>query len=146
MATVAPRSERPVPFGPRDYRRRIRTRGPLVALAPSAAAGLVSLLLLWGNTAAWRGVGAVALSLFAAPVLLAVGAPLTGGTLLLAGIALSAVLWLGLGALAAHRATRRPAVAWREFWVQYMWLAGGVWIGVVAALVIANLVLGSALL
>ncbi|MEY2754739.1 MAG: hypothetical protein RJB65_1097 [Actinomycetota bacterium] len=106
----------------------------------------MALLLLWGNSATWRGIGAVALSLFAAPVLLAVGAPLTGGTLLLLGIALSAVLWIGLGVLAAQRATRRPAAAWREFWVQYMWLAGGVWIGVVAALAIANLVLGNALL
>lgn len=135
-----------MPFGPRDYRRRIRTRGPLVALLPSAGAGLLALLLLWGNAATWRGVGAVALSLFAAPVLLAVGAPLTGGTLLLLGIVLSAVLWSGLGVLAAHRATARPAAAWREFWVQYIWLAGGVWIGVLVALAIANLVLGSALL
>lgn len=135
-----------MPFGPRDYRRRLRTRGPVLALVPSAGAGLLALLLLWGNTATWRGAGAVALSLFAAPVLLAVGAPLTGGTLLLVGVALSAVLWLGLGALAAHRATSRPAAAWREFWLQYLWLAGGVWIGVVVALVIANLVLGNALL
>lgn len=118
----------------------------MAALAPAALTGAVSLLLLWGNTSAWRGVGAVALSLFAAPVLLAVGAPLTGGTLLLLGVALSAVLWVAVGAVAAHRATARPAAAWREFWTQYLWLAGGVWIGVVVALVVANLVLGSALL
>jgi len=146
MSTAAPRKERAVPFGPRDYRRRIRTRGPIVALAPAAATGLVALLLLWGNSSAVRGVGAVALSLFAAPVLLAVGAPLTGGMLLVVGVLASAVLWVGLGALAAHRATSRPAAAWREFWGQYLWLAGGVWIGVVVALVAANLVLGSALL
>ena len=56
--------------------------------------------------------------------------------------------WRGLceSVAASVRATKRPAATWRDFWREYLWLATGVWVGVVAALVAADLVLGRALL
>ena len=47
-----------------------------------------------------------------------------------------------LGTVAARRATRRPVATWRDFWREYFWLAGGVWLGVIVALVLVALVLG----
>jgi len=51
-------------------------------------------------------------------------------------------VWLAIGTLSARRATKAPAADWRDYWREYAWLAGGVWIGVVVALVAVNLVLG----
>ena len=57
----------------------------------------------------------------------------------------SAVLWMVLGATAARRATRLPVASWRDFWREYLWLAVGVWLGVVVALIAVNLVFGRAM-
>ena len=50
-----------------------------------------------------------------------------------------------IGAIAARRATRVPVASWRDFWREYLWLATGVWLGVVVALIAVNLVFGRAL-
>ena len=144
QATVS--SRRPVPGGPRHYRTRIRTLGPLASLVPPSVLGLLALLLLNGSESAGRGVSGFVLALLAAPALLAFGVPLaTGaGVYLLAALA-SAVLWLVIGVIAAARATRSPAARWSDFWREWAWPAAGVWLGVAAALVIADLVLGKAL-
>ncbi|MDO8364790.1 MAG: hypothetical protein Q7V88_18005 [Actinomycetota bacterium] len=137
----------PVPQGPRAYRRRLRQAGPVAGLLPPAALGGLALLLLHDNTATWRGVLGFLTAVLAAPALLAAGAPLKGGTGLYAvAVVASAVVWLGLSVLATRRATRLPVASWRDFWREYAWLAGGVWLGVVGALVGANLILGRALL
>jgi hypothetical protein len=144
QATVT--SRRPVPGGPREYRARIRTFGPLASLGPPAVLGLLALLLLNGSSGVGRGVSGFVFALLAAPALLVVGAPLTGGAgVYLVAAAVSAVLWLGIGVIAARRATRSPAPRWRDFWREWAWPAAGVWLGVGVALVIADLVLGKAL-
>jgi len=85
-------------------------------------------------------------AVFAAPGLLVAGVPLRSGrAVYLVAVAGSAVLWMLIGAIAARRATRLPVASWRDFWREYLWLALGVWLGVVAALIAVNLVFGRAL-
>ena len=111
-----------------------------------AVIGVLALLLLHNNTQAWRGVGGFLLAILAAPALLVAGAPLTTGhshTLALVG---SCALWILLGTIAARTATRTPVATWRDYWREYLWLAGGVWIGIVVAVVAANLILGGVFL
>lgn len=133
--------------GPRAYRRQIRRLGPLMALLAPAALGVTALILLRDNTSTIRGVLGFLTAVLAAPGLLVGGAPMKGGTGLYLAAALgSAVLWLLIGIAASARATRRPVATWRDFWKEYLWLAGAVWVGVVGALVAANLILGGAFL
>jgi len=96
----------PVPLGPRAYRSKLRSSGPIVALVPPGFLGVVSLVLLHGHTSLGRGI---------------------------------------VGVIAARRATRIPAASWRDYWREYMWLAVGVWLGVVVALGAVNLIFGRAL-
>lgn len=134
---------RPVPGGPRAYRTRIRVLGPLLGVFAPGVLGGVALLLLRGNTSTVRGAAGLMLSVLAAPGLLVAGVPLTSGAATYALAALgSAVLWFLLGTAAARSATRRPAATWGDFWKAYLWLAGGVWLGVAASLVAANFLLG----
>jgi hypothetical protein len=136
----------PVPMGPRAYRSRIRGTGPIVALLPPAALGCISLLLLRGHTSLARGVAGFLMAVLAAPGLLVAGAPLRSGrSVYLAAIVGSAVLWMIVGAISARRATRLPAASWRDYWHEYVWLALGVWLGVVVALGAVNLIFGRAL-
>lgn len=137
----------PVPQGPRAYRGRIRRLGPVLGLLPPAVMGALAWWLVRDNTSTIRGVSSFALAVLAAPGLLVAGVPLAGdGAVRLIAIVGSAVLWLVLGVAAARRATRTPVASWRDFWREYLWLAAGVWIGVVGALVVANLILGRTLL
>jgi hypothetical protein len=134
--------------GPRAYRRQIRGLGPVLGLVPPAALGVCALLLLRGNTnSTVRGVLGFLLAILSAPGLLVAGAPLTSGAGTYgAAIAASGLVWLLLGFAASRRATSRPAATWGDFWREYLWLAGAVWLGVVGALVAANLILGGAFL
>ena len=104
------------------------------------------MLLLRNNTQAWRGIGGFLLAILAAPALLVAGAPLTTGSSYTLAILGSAVLWVLLGMVASRMATRKPVATWRDYWREYLWLAGGVWIGVVIAVVAANLILGGVFL
>lgn len=137
----------PVPAGPRAYRRSIRRSGALVALVPPAALGLLGIVLLRGSTSLARGVGGFLASCMAAPLLLVAGVPLadSSGRFTL-GVVCSVALWMILGVWATVRATRSPVAAWGDYWREYAWLAAGMWLGVVGALVVANLLLGRALL
>ena len=136
-----------VPGGPRAFRYRIRRFGPLVALLPGALLGVVSYLLLHDNTATSRGVAGFAAAMLGGPVLMAFGVPLASGSGRLAlGALVSAVLWLVVGLVAARRATRSPVATWRNFWREYIWLAAGIWAGVIVALVVVELSVGRALL
>ena len=120
--------------------------GPLLALAPPAAMGAVAWLLVHGNESTLRGVTGFLLGVLAAPVMLVAGVPLEGSTVVYAvSVAGSALLWLLIGMAASRRATRTPVASWRDFWREYLWLAGGVWLGTIGALVAANLVLGRTL-
>jgi hypothetical protein len=131
--------------GPRWFRLRIRSRGPFLAVIPPAVLGavaLVSLNLFDGKTSGYVG---LILGVLAAPVLLAVGAPFSDSSLWSIGIALSAMLWLIVGAVAARRTTRNPMAGWPDFWRTFFWLAGGIWIGAGAALVVARYAVGETL-
>jgi hypothetical protein len=134
-----------VPGGLRATRVRIRTLGPIAALGPPAVLGAASLVLMSDNTSTSRGVLGFGLAVLAAPALLAFGAPLSDPDTYGPSVLASAVFWLLLGAVAAWRATRRPVAGWTDFWREYLWLAVPAWLGVVGAVVLANLVLGQAL-
>ncbi|MEO5724260.1 MAG: hypothetical protein ABIQ39_04355 [Ilumatobacteraceae bacterium] len=143
---VLPYVDRPVPQGPRAYRTRLRSLGPLAALLPAAVIGGAAVLALHGSSSVGRGATGFALAVFAAPLLLAFGGPLTSGTAMFASaVGASAVLWFVIGVVASRRATRSPVATWRDFWREFAWPAVGVWIGVVAALGVADLVIGRAL-
>jgi len=137
----------PVPQGPRAYRRKIRTAGPLLGLLPPAALGALSFYLLHDNTSTARGVLGFLTAILSAPGLLVAGAPLATGsapyTLAVVG---SAVVWLAVSVAATKRATRTPVATWGDYWKEYLWLGGGLWLGVIGALVAANLILGGAFL
>ena len=136
----------PVPMGPRAYRSKLRGSGPFVALLPPGILGVFSLLLLRGHTSLVRGVAGFLTAILAAPGLLVAGAPLRSGrSVYLGAVVGSAVLWMIVGAIAARRATRMPAASWRDYWREYVWLAAGVWLGVVLALGAVNLIFGRAL-
>jgi hypothetical protein len=136
----------PVPLGPRAYRTKIRASGPFVALIPPAILGCFALLLLRGHTSLARGVGGFVAAIFAAPGLLVAGVPLRSGSgVYFWAVVGSAALWMIVGTIAARRATRHPAASWRDFWREYLWLAVGVWLGVVVALAAVNLIFGRAL-
>jgi hypothetical protein len=136
----------PVPMGPRAYRSKLRSSGPIVALLPPGLLGVVSLLLLRGHTSIVRGVAGFLTAILAAPGLLVAGAPLRSGRSVYVGAVVgSALLWMIVGVIAARRATRIPAASWRDYWREYIWLAAGVWLGVVVALGVVNLIFGRAL-
>ena len=131
--------------GPRWFRLRIRSRGPFLAVIPPAILGglaLLSLNLFDGKTSGYVG---LILGVLAAPILLAVGAPFSDSSLWSIGIALSAMLWLIVGSVAARRTTRNPMAGWPDFWRTFFWLAGGIWIGAAAALLVARYAIGEAL-
>lgn len=115
-------------------------------MLPAAVMGGLAWWLVQDNTSAVRGIGSLALAVLAAPTLLVAGVPLAGDdTVRLVAILAAAAMWLVLGVVASRRATRSPVASWRDFWREFLWLAMGVWIGVVGALVAANLLLGRTL-
>jgi len=134
-----------VPGGLRVLRARVRTVGPLLALVPPAVMGLLALALTRNNTSTAKGIAGFALGVLAAPGLLVAGAPLTSTSRYAPAIVGSAVFWALLGMFAGLRATRRPVAGWTDFWREYLWLAVPAWLGVIGALVLANVVLGKAL-
>src|SRR3954471_18772128 len=123
--------------GPRWFRTRIRSQGPFVALIVPAVLGLVALLTLRLGDSTATGLAGLVLGVFAAPGLLAVGAPFSSASLYPIGIAVSVALWIIVGYVAARRATRNPMASWTDFWRNYWWLAVGIWLGATAALVVA---------
>jgi hypothetical protein len=109
-------------------------------LIPPALA-LVAASLVWrlypctGTDCVSSGAAGWILAALALPTSLVVGMPWEGGTGRYAVMGLtSAVLWLGLGWLAARRATRSPVASWQDWWREYGWFLAGVWGGVLAAL------------
>jgi hypothetical protein len=137
----------PVPHGPRAYRRQLRQLGPMAGLLPPTVLGLLALAALHNNTSSIRGGLGFLLAVLAVPCLLAAGAPLTTGTgMYLVAIAGSAVIWFAMGVTASRRATRAPVATWRDFWREYLWLVGGVWLGVALSLLAVDLVLGRVIL
>jgi hypothetical protein len=146
MSLVSPRRAVGVPGGPRALRYQIRRLGALAALVPPAVLALGSVLLLRHNTTTTRGVAGFGAAVLAAPALMPFGVPLaTGSSPLLYGSLVSVGVWLAVGLLAARRATRAVVAGWRDFWREFAWLAAGIWLGVVLALVGVELIAGRGL-
>ncbi len=127
-----------VPRGHLEYRHRLRRFGAMMGLAAPATAFAVGGALLAGGGSAVRGASGFLLTAMAAPTMLLLGVPVAGGTprYLLAG-ATSLVLWLAIGAWASRRATHRVVASWRDWWREYLWLAGPVWLGATVAFAVA---------
>ena len=120
------------------YRLRLRRFGPVMALVvPAASLALGAALIQWTGSAI-RGFGGFLLTALAAPTMLLLGVPVSGGTprYVVAGVT-SLVLWLGIGAWASARATRNVVASWREWWREYAWLGIPVWLGATVAFAIA---------
>ena len=131
--------------GPRWFRLRIRSRGPFLAVLPPAVLGaiaLASMELFDGKASGYIG---LILGVAAAPGLLVVGAPFSDSSVWSIGIAVSAMLWLVVGAVAARRTTRNPMAGWPDFWRTFLWLAAGIWVGVAVALLVARYTVGETL-
>lgn len=135
----------PLIEGPRWYRSRIRFLGAFAALLVPVIVGAIALASLRLFDGPLSGAIGLFGGVFAAPGLLAVGAPFGDKSLYPLAIAGSAVIWLLVGVLAARRATRNPMATWSDYWRQYAWLCAGIWIGCVAALIAAAMVVGESL-
>ena len=133
----------PVPRGPRAYRRRIRRFGPIAALLPAAVLGAIAWAALYDNTSSVRGLVGFLLAVLAAPTLLVAGVPLTTGSATYLVVFLgSAVIWFAIGSVATRRATRTPVASWSDYWREFVWLAAGLWLGVLVSLAAIDLLLG----
>lgn len=135
----------PLIEGPRWYRSRIRLFGAFAALIVPAIVGAIAIASLRLFDGLWSGAIGLIGGVFAAPVLLAVGAPFGDDSRYPLAIAASVVMWMLVGVLAARRATRNPMASWADYWRQYAWLCAGIWIGCIAAMVISAAVVGESL-
>jgi hypothetical protein len=117
----------------------------VLGLLVPAAIGAVAYAALHWSDAAWSGAIGLVGGVFAAPVLLMVGAPFGERSLYPLAVAASAGLWLILGFVASRRATRNPMATWNDFWRHFAWLCDGVWIGCAVALGIAAAVISDSL-
>jgi len=136
---------RPLTDGPRWYRARIRTWGPLLGLLIPATIGAIAYAALELSDASWSGAVGLLGGVMAAPGLLVVGAPFGDSGLYILAIAASALAWVGVGWLAGRRATRHPFATWGDYWKHFAWMAAGIWLGVGIALAAATIALGEAL-
>ena len=132
----------PLTAGPRWYRTRLRTFGPVLGVVPMAVLGAVSYIALrfWDGRAS--GLVGLLAGVSAAPGLLVAGAPFADEANYQNAVLGSIGLWLVLGFLASRRATRSPMAAWRDYWREMVWLTIAVVMGAVAALVAATAILG----
>ena len=120
--------------------------GPFLALiAPAVVGAIAYFSLQWFDTA-WSGAVGLIFGVFAAPALLAAGAPFGDRDFYPLAVAASGVLWLLIGVLASRRATRNPMATWSDFWRHYAWLCAGVWLGAASALAVAAYSIGDSLL
>jgi hypothetical protein len=135
----------PVPGGPLAYRRRLLRLGPLAGLVvPMLLAGvswfLSSALACEGADCARPLAGSWATGVMAAPTSLAAGLPWHAGPARWLAVGLSsAIVWLTIGGWCAQRAVRFPVATWREFWREYRWLGGAVFVGALAGLAVMAL-------
>jgi hypothetical protein len=117
----------------------------LAALIVPGILGAVAYLSLQLFDTAWSGAVGLIAGVFAAPGLLAVGAPFGSKDLYPIAVLASVGLWLLVGVLASRRATRNPMATWTDFWRHFAWLCGGIWIGCSAAMVVAASTVGESL-
>lgn len=114
-------------------------------MLPPGVLGLlgVAALRLFDNR--WSGLFGLLSGLVAAPGLLVAGAPFGDDSRYGMFVLASIPLWLLIGLVASRRATRAPIATWADYWREYAWLAGGVVVGVGAALAVASAAIGDPL-
>lgn len=117
--------------------------GPFLALVIPATLGLIAYASLQLSDAAWSGAVGLVGGYFAAPALLAIGAPFADRSIYPIAALASGAMWFVVGVLASRRATRHPMATWGDFWRHYSWMLLGIWVGVGVALAIATLQIGS---
>ena len=81
----------------------------------------------------------------AAPGLLLAGAPLASSDNYPLAVLASVPLWLLLGLIASRRATTHVVASWRDYWRELTFLAVGVFLGALAALIAATQILGESI-
>jgi len=139
-------AERHLTEGPQWYRTRVRVWGPLLGLLVPGVVGAIAFFSLQLSDASWSGAVGLIGGYFAAPTLLAVGAPFTDRELYPFAVIASALLWMAVGFLASRRATRNPMATFADYWKHYFWMLGGIWVGVAVALAVATVNIGSGVL
>ncbi len=144
-APYEPPSGAPLVEGPRWYRSRLRTWGPFAALIVPSIVGAIAYCSLRFFDTPWSGAVGLIGGVFAAPALLAAGAPFGERSMYPLAVAASGLLWLLVGFLAARRATRNPMATWKDFWRHYAWMCAGVWAGAAIALAVAALSISDSL-
>jgi hypothetical protein len=135
----------PLTAGPRWYRTRIRTLGPLAGTLPMGLLGAVSIVALRVGDGRTSGLIGLLGGVAAAPGLLVVGAPFADDSNYPAAVLASGVMWMLLGLLASRRATRSPMASWRDYWREMTWLTLAVVMGAMGALVAAATMLSESL-
>ena len=111
---------------------------------PAIVGGIAYLSLQLFDTA-WSGAVGLIGGVWAAPALLAAGAPFGDREMYPLAVAASGLLWILVGLLAARRATRNPMATWVDLCRHYAWLCAGIWIGASAALIAAALTISDSL-
>ena len=139
-------SSRPLTAGPRWYRGRIRTWGPLLGVVIPGILGAIAYGSLRFFDTAWSGAVGLIGGVLAAPGLLVVGAPFGDREIYPWAVLGSALMWILVGFVAARRATRNPMATWGDYWRHYLWMMVGIWAGAGAALAIAAAQIGDSLL
>ena len=119
--------------------------GPILALLIPGALGAFAYLSLQLSDASWSGPVGLVGAYFAAPPMLAIGAPFADRSVYPLAAGAAALMWLLVGMLASRRSTRNPMAAWGDFWRHYFWMLAGIWVGVAVALAIATVQIGSAI-
>ena len=132
--------------GPRWYRSRIRAFGPLLGVVPMALLGGIALLALRLGDGRLSGLVGLIGGVSAAPGLLLAGAPLASSDNYPLAVVASVPLWIVLGLIASRRATTHVVASWRDYWRELTFLAVGVFLGALAALIAATQILGESLI
>ncbi len=135
----------PLTAGPRWYRRRIRTLGPLFGLVPMAILGVVAIAALRIGDGRTSGLIGLVAGSAAAPGLLVAGAPFADESTFPLAIVGSIPLWIVLGSVAAWRSTRRPVAGWSDYGRELFWLSLAVVLGAVVAVGVAAAIVGQSL-
>lgn len=136
----------PLTGGPRWYRTRIRTWGPLLGLTPMLVLGSVALIALRVGDGRASGLIGLFGGVSAAPGLLVAGAPFADESRYPLAVLASVPLWLVLGLIASRRATRSAVAGWADYWRELTYLTIGVVLGASGALIAAGSVLGESLI
>lgn len=143
--TADDRRSAPLTAGPRWYKRRIRTLGPLFGTIPMIVLGAVSLIALAIGDGRTSGLIGLFCGATAAPGLLVAGAPFGDESTYPLAILASVPLWLILGYIAASRATRRPIASWGDYTRELLLLTVAVAVGVTVALLVSAQIVGRSL-